>query len=293
MTKRTRGDSARFVALVLFAPMMLTGCATFKAHPGFSMRHETMKDIAVMAPDVQAYEVTFNAGNQPLAELQELVKTKSASNIEELLKDKGYKVTGVQITTDQLEKNAALKEAWFDIQTLHNQALDDIKKNKKKEFTYEIGSGPNYFAENHKADVIVLTRQTATKLSQGMINSQIASMAASAVTIALVGVAVGGNAQPWFSLNTEIAFVDTASGDILWYNLETTTEDYTKSDEKNKVIFNHLQRILKPFPDSKFKKADDKTIKSVSSDDKLKKSDKIAAHAPGVPATNISPAVRK
>lgn len=239
---------------VIVSSLFLGGCATVKVHPDFKKRHETMRKVALLPPDVEVYEITFNAGNKPLADVKETVETKSAKNIDDAFKGKGYDVSTMAVDPEKLEADPKLKEAWFDIQTLYKQAVNEIKANKKTSFTYEIGSGPNYFAEQHQANVIVLTRQTGTRLSQGMNAAQLVRNVASIATQLLVGVSAGGSAQPPFTLETEIAVIDTESGDILWYNLERSTEDYTKPKDE-KVIANHIKRILALFPDSKFKPA--------------------------------------
>ena len=250
------------LAPLLACALFLGGCATtVKVHPDFAKRHEHMQRIAVMPPDVEAYEITFNAGPKPLADLKELVESKSLQNINTAFKQKGYEVTNVAITSDKLEKDPQLKEAWFDIQTLYKQALKDIQANKKTSFTYEIGSGPNYFADKEKVNAIILTRQSGTKLSQGMIGAQLAQNIASIATSLLVGVSAGGGGQPWWTLDTQIAVVDAESGDILWYNLDRTIDDYTKPKDE-KVIHDHINKILGLFPDSKFKKKETDTSKT-------------------------------
>lgn len=245
-------ENTRVLAVTMIAAVALSGCATVKMHPDFSERHAKMRHIAMMPVDAEAYEITFNAGEKPLADLQALMKKKSAENIESILKGKGYEVVNVDISQEQLDKNPRLKEVWFDIQTLYREAVKDIQKGKKKEFTYDVGAGPNYFAENHQANVILLTRQRGTKLSDGMIAAQMASTIASIATTILVGVPAGGGAMPWHTLQSEIAIVDAESGDILWYNLGITTENYTKPED-TKVVANHVKQILTPLPDSKFK----------------------------------------
>ena len=245
-------SSKYWIIPMIASSLLLSGCATVKVHPDFKKQHEHMRKIALLPPDVEVYEITFNAGSKPLADVKETVETKSAAGIEEVLKAKGYDVSTVQVSSEKMDADPKLKEAWFDIQTLYKQALKDIKANKKTSFTYEVGSGANYFAENHEANAIILTRQTGTRLSQGMNAAQIAQNVASALTYALVGVSAGGGGQPPFTLETEIAVVDTESGDILWYNLERITEDYTKPKDE-KVISKHIKKILTLFPDSKFK----------------------------------------
>lgn len=246
--------NAKFAAnLFLLTGVLLTsGCATVKTHPDFTKKHEHMQKLSLTPPDVEAYEITFNAGAKPLADLKSLVEKSSSKHFEEVLKDKGYDVTAVPIDQAQLDQDPRLKEAWFEMQTLYKQALQDIQKNKKPGFTYEIGAGPNYFAEKYHANAVVLIRQRGTKLSDGMIASQVAANVASIATTLLVGVSAGGGVQPWRTLQTEVALVDADSGDILWYNIDQTVDDYTKP-ENDKVILAHIKKILGALPDSKLK----------------------------------------
>ena len=240
------------IALFLIMPLAITGCATTsKIHPDFAKRHEHMQNIALLPSNIEVYEVTFNAGNKPLSELQEYVDAKSSASAAETFEEKGYQITKVK--QSDIDNDPKIKEAWFNIQTLYKQALQDIAKNKKPNFTYEVGSGPNVFADKYQAHAIILMRQTGTKLSQGVINAQLVQNMASIATTLLVGVPAGGGVQPWWTLTTEIAVVDAESGDILWYNLGLTTDDYTDK-KKEQLIPKHVKDVLKMFPDSKFKK---------------------------------------
>jgi len=265
--------------VVASGALLLTGCATVKTHPEFMDRHPNMLRLAVLPPDTEAMEITFNAGNKPLADLKELVQTKSAESIETALKNKGYDVTPIKIMGSDLNEDSALRQAVFDMQTLYKQAIVDIQKNKKKQFTYDIGSSANYFAEKHSVNAIVLTRQVATRLSDGVIAAQLASSIASAVTIALVGVSAGGGVQPHQQLTTEIAIIDADLGDILWYHLGMTTENFTKP-ENSKPIQKAIDLILKPLPDSKSKKASPAAMKKATPASPALKSGNFASSNP-------------
>jgi hypothetical protein len=243
----------RVVAISLIAlTAITTGCATVKTHPEFNERHANIRSMAVLPPDTQAFEITFNAGNKPLKELEELVKGRTAEAISKALKDKGYEVVDVKIQQKDIDSNSALKEAFFEIQTLYKKATEEIAKNKKKQFTYDVGSSPNYFSEKYNVNTIVITRQVASKLSSGNVAAQVVSTTASIITAALVGVSVGGGMTPPYTLATEIAIVDADLGDVLWYHLAQTNENYT-NEKDPKPITKLVETILKPLPPSKFK----------------------------------------
>lgn len=248
------GFFKQLTALSLIASVTaVTGCATVKTHPEFADRHAQMKKIAVLPPDTQVYEVTFNAGNKPLADLTEIAKKHTAGALAKTLETKGYEVTPISVEQKDLDADPALKEAIFNIHALYKKATEDITKNKKPSFTYDIGSSPNYFAEKNGVNALIVTRQVGNKLSDGTVAAQAISTTASVVTTVLLGVSAGGGMSQRYTLLTEIAVVDADLGDILWYHLGQTNENYTKVDDP-KPIEKSIDAILKVFPDSKFKK---------------------------------------
>ena len=240
------------IATILAFMMVLTvsGCATVKTSPEFMERQAKIQRMAVLPPDVQAYEVTFNAGNKPLPELQEIVKNHTASSLITTLQSKGYEVSNAQISQKDIDSDPALRNALFEIQTLYKKATEDIAKGKKSQFTYDIGSAPNYFADRYQVNVLVLTRQVASKPSGGVTAAEILTTTASIVTTALLGVSAGGGFTAPQTLVTEIAVIDADLGDILWYNLGQTTENFTKADNP-KPIDKLVNQILSSFPKRK------------------------------------------
>lgn len=241
-------------ATLLICLPALTGCATVKTHPEFNERHASIKRLAILPPDTQVFEVTFNAGNKPLADIAGIVKKHAMPALSKSLKAKGYEVVEVSIEQKDLDADAALREAFFNIQALYKKATEEIAKGKKKTFTYDVGSSPNYFAEKHNVNALVITRQVGSKLSDGTVAGQVVSTAASVITTVLLGVSAGGGIQPRHTLATEIAIVDADLGDILWYHLGQTNENFTKQDDP-KPSERLIDTILKPLPLSKFQDA--------------------------------------
>ncbi|MCG3177189.1 MAG: hypothetical protein MOGMAGMI_02157 [Candidatus Omnitrophica bacterium] len=227
-----------------------SGCATVKVHPEFNDRHATMQRIAVLPPDTQVYEVTFNAGNKPLPELTEIARKHTSGALTKTLETKGYDVVALSVEQKDLDNDPALKEAIFNIQTLYKQATEDIAKNKKPSFTYDLGSSANYFAERDKVNALIITRQVGNRLSDGSIAADVASTTASIVTAALLGVSAGGGMRSKYTLLTEIAVVDADLGDILWYHLGQTNENFTKAEDP-KPIEKIIETIMGAFPASK------------------------------------------
>lgn len=244
----------RFTAAVLCLAMTIatTGCSTVKVHPEFDERHKSMKHITLLPPDVQAYEVTFNAGNKPLKDLMESMKAETAATMEKVMKQKGYRVTSLPLKQEDLDANPELKSAFFELNKLYQQAIKDMNAGKKKEFTYSVGSAGNYFAEKYNANAIVVVRETGSRLSGGMTGAKVAEATLSIVAAALTGVAVSAPGQPLYSLTVETAVIDADLGDVLWYNLKAANDNFTNPGTPNTVI-KFVQDTIAPFPDSKFK----------------------------------------
>ncbi len=246
-------NNLRPLSLVWTIPLLafaLAGCATVKTHPEFADRQAKIQKMAVLPPEVEAYEVTFNAGNKPLPELQAIVKNHTSSALISELQAKGYDASSIKIEQKDIDSDPALRNAFFEMQTLYKKATEDIAKGKKSQFTYDVGSSPNIFADRYQANVLVLTRQVASKPSGGVTAAELVTTTASIVTTALVGVSAGGGFTAPHTLVTEIAIIDADLGDILWYNLGQTTENFTKA-ENPKPVEKLVKQILGSFPSRK------------------------------------------
>ena len=248
-----RNHSFKLTAVLLCASVALSGCATtVKVHPEFNERHEKMKKLVLLPPDAKAYEITFNAGNKPLADLMESMKTTSAEAVKASMEEKGYEVTPLALNQKDLDSNPVLKDAFFELKKLYDQAIADMRANKKNSFTYDVGSSGNYFAEKHGANAIVYVRESGSHLSSGETAAQVASVALGIATVLLTGVAISRPVQPQFSFMVEVAVIDADLGDILWYNVKASNDNFTNPADK-KTVTKFVNDTVSAFPDSKFK----------------------------------------
>ena len=228
--------------LILAFSFSISGCATVKTHPDFAARHKEIRSIQLVPPDVEAYEITFNAGNQPLPAAIEAMQAGTYGQIKNSLEEKGYQYQA--ITTEDINSNPQLKSALFEMQSLYKKAIEDITANRKKQFTYSVGSSPNAFADYKPAEALLLIREEAWKKSSGQ--------SAADVTKAIgVGVATLGMFVPRVSFKktlVEAALIDTNLGDVLWYNVNMN-EDVTEPTNKNDMM-RFIKDVINPLPNS-------------------------------------------
>ena len=211
----------------------LSGCATVQTHPDFAARQKDIHTIQLVPPDIDAYEITFNAGNQPLPMAIDAIQGASYDQTQQLIESKGYNF--VAVSPSDVSANPALKSALFEMQSLYKKALEDIAHGKQKQFTYTVGSSPNAFADFKAAEAVILIKATAWKKSKG-------ETAANVMEAIGVGVATLGMYTPQVTFHDagmQIAVVDANLGDILWYNYRDVPNAY---DPANK---NDMMRLVK------------------------------------------------
>ncbi|MBI2094707.1 MAG: hypothetical protein HYT89_00885 [Candidatus Omnitrophica bacterium] len=253
MRKSARSESLfKTAVVVLSVSVFLSGCASVKIHPEFNERHPRMKNLVLLPPDVRAYEITFNAGSKPLDELTASMEKLSAETVKTVVEEKGYELTPLSLSQKDLDSNPGLKDAFFELKTLYDQAIKDMQAGKKKSFTYDVGASGNYFAEKHGANAILYVREVGSRLSSGMTGAKVASATLSIATALLTGVAIGGPGQPQYGLLVETAVIDADLGDILWYNIKEAHDNFTNPADQ-KTLTKFVKDVLKPLPDSKFK----------------------------------------
>ena len=245
------------IAVLVAISFGLSGCATVKTHREFNDRHAHMQKVVMLPSDVQGYEVTFNAGSKPLADLSESMKTTSTESLKTALEQKGYEVTSLTLRQEDLDADPALKDAYFEVKKLYEQAIADMKAMKKRDFAFDVGSAGNYFAEKYGANAIVYLRGNGSRLSSGMTAAKVAEATATLAVTLLTGVAVGGFGQPLYSLSVDTAVIDADLGNILWYNSKEARDNFTNPGDK-KTVAKFVKDTIQPLPDSKFKKPAEK-----------------------------------
>lgn len=221
-----------------------SGCASYMKCPDFKERHQHIQHIAVVAPDIEVYRLTFKGDQEMLYELIPLVRQYSQDEFEITLKKKGYDVEKLDLSKEALEKDPELKSALFNIRQAYNKKLQDIQRRKKRQFTYSLGSDVNLFADLGSADTLLFVKGTGYKKSGGEIAKDIVkSVLLSAVSL--------GNVMMLPSFNVaifKVAFVDGDTGEILWFNHNTNNANINV--EKEKRVRSAMRSLLKPFPDS-------------------------------------------
>ncbi|MDD5449717.1 MAG: hypothetical protein PHO42_03865 [Candidatus Omnitrophica bacterium] len=77
--------------VVLALLLNITGCATpYKMHPEFKERHKNIASAALMAPEVDAYVLTFQGDKKRLDDLSAKMEGVTIGAIEKIFSEKGY-----------------------------------------------------------------------------------------------------------------------------------------------------------------------------------------------------------
>ena len=233
-------SSAFIVPVLLVGSLVMPGCATVKTHPDFAARHKEMHTIQLVPPDIDAYEITFNAGNQPLPAALQAMETGTQEQVKVSLTEKGYQYH--IITSSELNSNPQLKSALFEMQSLYKKAIEDITANRKKSFTYSVGSSPNAFADYKPAEAILLFKEEAWTKSQGQVTADVTK--ALGVAVATLGMYT----PPMYFKQTaaQVALVDINLGDILWYNVNININGTEPTNQNDVMKF--IKDIIKPLP---------------------------------------------
>jgi len=238
------------VAMLVICCLVLSssGCATYRVHPEFEERHKKIHSVSIMKPEAEIYQVSFRGEKKLLTELMATLSQESVKEIKSVLEAKGYEVRELDLSEDVLKLDPSLRNAYFNVTKLFKKTIEDIKAGKKKQFTYDIGTEVNIFADRSGADVLIFTQESGFKKTAGEIAKEVTKTL-------LIAVATLGNIvvrSQYYATVIQLAVVDSNTGEILWYNTNESQCEVDPADMK--FIKRHIDMILKPFPDSVFKK---------------------------------------
>jgi len=246
--------AAVFVGMVFV--LNVSGCATYKMHPEFKERHKTIKSVAIMPPQVEAYVLTFKGDRKMLTDLMPIMGKTTVDEIEKILSNKGYEIKKLDLTEDALKDKPDLRTSIFHINELFKKQLEDIAKNKKPKFTYTLGSDVNTFANLAECDILIFVKEDGVKKSAGEIAKDVAKglmLTAACLLIGAVYIPIPQTA----ATVAHVAIVDGNDGSILWYNNNVTTPNWDPENQKHVALL--IKNIISPFPDSVFKQKGAKT----------------------------------
>lgn len=246
------------VAVLVALVLNVTGCATYKIHPEFKDRHKNIKSVSLMPPQIDAYMLNFQGDKKMLTELIPIMDKTTIEQLTKSMTEKGYELKKLDLSEDALKTNPDLRTNLFHINELFKKALEDIAKNKKSKFTYELGSDINTFSNLSNSDILVFIKEDGVKKSAGEIAKDLAKGLAISAACILIGAVYIPVPQAAATV-VHVAVVDGNDGAILWYNNNLNTPNY--DPENQKQLANIVNSLIAPFPDSMFKPKVDKAAK--------------------------------
>jgi hypothetical protein len=234
--------------------LILSGCAgsPFLAHPGLSQKLSQIKNLAILPPRVDIFEVG-------IIETPQRIDSWSESGTKNLADALALEFKGrptVQFTSISMDSlSAAQKAEVADAQLLldvvrrsisvHvNGSKDEHFAEKIPQFDYSLGN----FRETLSAidaDAFLIVHGFDQIMSSG-------SRAVNAMAVLAMGAAAGtGNwiLIPLFNLGATrvtISLVDPKSGDILWYRVENSVGRHDLRDPASAAVL--VKKLLEGFP---------------------------------------------
>lgn len=252
----------RMVAIALSIAFILniTGCATYRVHPEFKERHGKIKSVSLMPPQIDAYILNFQGDRKMLNDLIPIMDKTTIEQLSKIMTEKGYELKKLDLSEDALKTNPDLRTGLFHVNELFKKALEDIAKNKKPKFDYELGSDINTFSNLGNCDILIFVKEDGIKKSAGEIAKDIAKGLAISAACILIG-AIYIPVPQTAATVVHVAVVDGNDGAILWYNNNLATPNY--DPENQKLLAELVKSLISPFPDSVFKPKTEKNTKKV------------------------------
>lgn len=219
------------------------GCATtIKYHPTYLERKGVIKKIAVMPPEIKIFLITATEGNKLIHDLTVKIEKDVLSEMENLIKEKGFTFQDIKLAEEDLDKEPDLKFEINKVQKKFNQVNEKIMKDiYKKELNYSIGSEVNQFADRADADGLIFIRGIGFKKSAGQVTKDFLKSLA-------IGIATAGAVTPagytYSTVSLQVALVDSDTGEILWYNKKDLEIDPANEQQ----IKNLLKGVFDKFP---------------------------------------------
>jgi len=238
------------MAIVGAVVVLASGCATYRVHPDFKARHQTLHTVTCLPPDVQVQKVTFTGAYEPMHELYPQVKEYTVAALQQIFEKKGYWWQPLDFSEEALQQDPELRTTLYTLQKVYEEVLKGIAKRQQKRFTYTLGSEVNLVADRANADALLLVKWQAYKKSGGEIAKDVVkSVLIAAATLGSV-IAIAPTSEAMAS----VALIDGNTGDVLWYHTNINTAvDVAQARQVQRTI----DRILQPFPKSSAKRVEE------------------------------------
>lgn len=240
----------KFLAVLVLVCFILNsaGCVkSYQIHPDFKQRHKEIFSASVMLPEVDVFMLTFKGDRKRMHELIPLIEESTVAELKSVLDAKGYIVRELDLSEDVLKADPDLRTALFNVQKVFLKRIDDISKQKKKEFRYSVGSEVNMLAEEANCDILIFVKEEGMKKSAGEIAKDMVKAALVTAAFALIG-GIHIPTTQVSAMMVHIAVVDANDGEILWYTNNSLNTNWDPANQKQ--VKSLIRSLFKPFPAS-------------------------------------------
>lgn len=234
--------------------LMLSGCAAsrFLAHPGLAQKVSQFKNLAILPPRVDIFEVGVietpkridswsESGTKNIADaLASEFKGRPTIQFTSITMDSLSEVQKTELLDAQLLLNAVRHTISVHV----NGTKDEHFAEKIPQFDYSLGSFRETLSARD-ADAFLMVQgfdQIMSPASQALNATMVLAMGAAAGTGHFILI-------PPFNLGVTrmiISLVDPKSGEILWYRVETSAGRYDLRDAASTAVL--VKKLLEGFP---------------------------------------------
>jgi len=238
------------VPLILFASLLISGCASYRIHPEFKERHPKILSMAVLPADFEVYRLSFKGDKDPMHDVTARANGVMADELSREIEKKGYKLQPMDFSEQALSQRPEVRSAWHTVKELHAKALSDFLKGRQKKFTYTLGPDVNRLADHAQCDALVLVKGEGVKKTGGEIAREV-----------FFHILFGTGVMP-SDTTLWVSFIDGSTGDLLWLNTNVSNRIMRDTDPDDSIKIRQLiQQLIRPFPKSAPLEAEEKARK--------------------------------
>lgn len=233
-------------AAAILLAVLASGCVTSaRQHPDFLERRAGIKSVAVIPPEAEVLQVAFKGDNMRLRDEEQRIEACLPGVIERALAEQGFTVKESGLDEASFEEDPELRFETTKINDAFDQALTEMYQDdlmwKSKALKYERSLGPdvNQFADLAGVDGLFFAKLVGFEKSSGERKKDV-------FTAVLLSAAAMSYVEPAAEKGASIyiALVDGASGDILWANKLTTTEEFRNCSQRR-----HIEKMFEAYPE--------------------------------------------
>lgn len=209
------------IHVILLFLIFLTACApTYRIHPQFYKKIQSVKTVAIMPPNIKVYQLTAGGTTELMPEWTSEAQKSVLQAVEEEISSmdcfvccKPFPTITAQIATNYQGLEDNLKESQDLYEAVNSSIIThtyiEVFPEKVKNFDYSLGSEIQELAQIAEADALLFTwgvdyRATGGRKALGVLAAIVAGIRLSMGITSL-----------------SAALVDSTTGSILWYNFKS------------------------------------------------------------------------